>query len=94
MNEAVEVTKRLMNKRGTYWRQFNKCEAYLSEILEDRYRLIKSYNTIVGMVDLKESNFYQFGWFSKTTSSQLTKIYNAFYRSLDRIMVEEKVDEL
>lgn len=93
MSEAAELTKRLMNKRGVYWAQFNKCEAYLSEILEDDYRLIKSYNTIVGLVDLKNKKYYQFGWFSATTTRQLTKIYNAYYRGWERIISEEKVDE-
>jgi hypothetical protein len=93
MNEAVELTKRLMKKTGIYWRQFNKCEAYLSEILEDDYRLIKSYNTIVGLVDIKEGKYYQFGHFSKTTSVQLTRIYNTFYRGWERIIMEEKVDD-
>ena len=41
--------------------------------------LFKSYNTIVGFVDCTESIFYEIGKYSKTTSKQMTQIYNMLF---------------
>ena len=58
------------------WKQFRHCNAYISNCLFNRYFLIKSYNTIVAVIDDQQGELYELGKWSRTTSKQVTQIFN------------------
>lgn len=58
------------------WKQFRSCNAYISNCLFNRYFLIKSYNTIVAVIDDQQGLLYELGKWTKTTSKQVTQIFN------------------
>ena len=58
------------------WKQFRNCNAYISNCLFNRYFLIKSYNTIVAVIDDQQGELYELGKWSRTTSKQVTQIFN------------------
>jgi hypothetical protein len=61
---------------STQWKQFRHCNAYISSCINNRYFLIRSYNTIVGVIDDQNSELYELGKWSKTTSKQVSQIFN------------------
>ena len=77
-----------------YYR-FRNCNAYISETYVDiidgetgecnTVRLIKSYDTIVAFYDYDSNCFCEIGKFSRTTSKQLTQIYNQEFRNSERV---------
>lgn len=82
-NEANELAKKLKDSAEylmVNWEQFNYCQAWIGDI-SPRYSLIKSYFTIVGLVDHEEKVVYELGKWTRTTSKQVTQICNQVYRS-------------
>ena len=61
---------------GTEFYQFRKCQAWISECINHRYFLVKSYNTIVAVIDDQLGKLYELGKWSTTTSKQVTQIFN------------------
>ena len=64
------------------WKRIKKREFYISNTFRyDGHYIIlfKSYNTIVGFVDCSETIFYEIGKYSRTTSKQMTQIYNMLF---------------
>ena len=64
------------------WKRIKTRNFYISNTF--RYNnhyiiLFKSYNTIVGFVDYTENVFYEIGKYSRTTSKQMTQIYNTLF---------------
>ena len=59
------------------WTRFNHCQAWISPLLDGRYKLVKSYETIVAIIDLDMDTLYELGKWSSTTSKQVTQIYNS-----------------
>lgn len=69
--------------------RFNYCNAYIAcdtiPVKDDEtdtwhtIRLIKSYNTVVAFYDETTHCFCEIGKFSRTTSKQLSQIYNKYY---------------
>lgn len=67
------------------WRQFHKCNAWISNriynsALDIEFSLVKSYNTIVAIIDHSNGNYVRLGKYSRTTSKQNTMIHNELYR--------------
>jgi len=89
--ELTSLKGMLENGRPIKWTQFNHCNAYISQCLKNRFFLIKSYSTIVGIVDDQEADFFEIGKYSRTTSKQVTQIYNQMFRDCDRHYVEGRV---
>lgn len=58
------------------WKQFRHCNAYISSCIGNRYFLVKSYSTIVAVIDDQNGELYELGKWSKTTSKQVTQIFN------------------
>lgn len=58
------------------WKRFRHCNAYISNCILNRYFLVKSYNTIVAVIDDQEGELYELGKWSTTTSKQVTQIFN------------------
>ena len=72
------------------WSRFDSKQAWWSDIIatdEADYRLLKSYNTIVVLVDVTNRKFYELGKYSATTSKQVTQFYNKFYSSFEGFLV-------
>ena len=67
------------------WRRYKSCQAWIGTIGD--YSLIKSYKTIVGLVDDENRKFYELGKYSRTTSRQMTRIYNDLYPFCEREFV-------
>lgn len=71
------------------YNRFKSCNAYIASeeiTVKDgetntwhRVRVIKSYNTVVAFYDYNEHCFCEIGKFSRTTSKQLTQIFNTYY---------------
>lgn len=71
------------------YKRFNHCNAYISEVVfcsaeNVTFQLIKSYDTIVGFVNLDTKEYIELGKWSRTTSKQVTQIYNTMFKSFDR----------
>ncbi len=88
--DVVSMAQSLQSK-ATGWERFRSCQAWVSNLIDGRYRLIKSYRTIVGLIDNVSREYYEIGKYSSTTSKQVTQIYNAFYRDFDRMFVDGEV---
>ena len=74
--EAIKVKDEIMNNVSSWsisWVQFRSCQAYTG-YYNSRYTLIKSYSTVVGLIDHHEGVVYELGKWSKTTSQQIRKI--------------------
>lgn len=70
----VSTTQRVM--QSVTWQRFRQCNAYISNCILNRYFLVKSYNTIVAVIDDQEGELYELGKWSRTTSKQVTQIFN------------------
>ena len=90
-DEKVIQTARDYANSYNKWVQFRSCQAWISFMLDSRYKLIKSYKTIVGLVDYDEKVVYEIGKYSQTTSKQFTQICNCFYRGFERKYIEGRV---
>lgn len=76
------------------WNRIKTRNFYISNTLRynDKYIIVfKSYNTIVGFVDYTENVFYEIGKYSRTTSKQMTQIYNSLFDDCIRIFVPLEV---
>ena len=75
--------------RRMKWQRFRSCQAWIGTITYEgiTYGLVKSYATIVGLIDYEERKFYELGKYSRTTSKQVTQIYNSMYTFCDRELV-------
>lgn len=62
--------------QGLTWKRFRKCNAYISSCLFNRYFLVKSYSTIVAVIDDQNGELFELGKWSRTTSKQVTQIFN------------------
>lgn len=57
------------------WTQFGYRQAWFSDLLDfGSLRLFKSYNTIVALIGINSSVFYELGKWSTTTSKQVTQL--------------------
>ena len=91
---ALETAKELVRSPEimmTHWQQFNHCNAWVSGCIKNRFFLIKSYQTIVGIVDDQEADFFEIGKYSRTTSKQVTQIYNSMFSDCTRHYIEGRV---
>jgi len=91
MEDIIKIAQECSKKWGICWVQFHKCQAWISDEFDERYRLIKSYHTIVGLIDCKEHVVYEIGKYSRTTSKQFTQICNQLFRGYDRKYIEGRV---
>ena len=58
------------------WKQWNKKNCYVSNCIKNRFFVVKSYNTIVAVIDDQLGFLYELGKWSPTTSKQVTQLYN------------------
>ena len=62
-------------EKGRCWRRFHHCQAWITDPMGiQQIQLIKSYDTIVGVVVPDDATIYELGKYSTTTSKQLTQI--------------------
>ena len=90
-NRLLEVARKLSSRYGIGWARFHSCNAYVSEELDDRYVLIKSYSTIVGIADTETKEVLEVGKYSRTTSKQFTQICNQRFRNYERLYIDGRV---
>ena len=75
------------------WKRFRSCQAWITEcdIYNSAYGvyfgMVKSYNTIVAIVDHSRKKFIRLGKWSQTTSKQSTQIHNALYPDYEDIQL-------
>ena len=77
---ALEINDNLTKKD---WKQYGAKNCYYTDIING-YRLIKSCETIVAIVDLHEWVFVEFGKWSATTSKQCTQFFRQYHSALER----------
>lgn len=65
-NEIVKAT----------WTRFHHCNAWVSSPIYNRYFAVKSYSTVVAIIDDQNGEMYELGKWSRTTSKQVTQIFN------------------
>lgn len=53
------------------------------------YTPIISYSTCVAIVDETNKVFYEVGKYSRTTSKQITRIYNELYSDYERVFIKD-----
>lgn len=87
MNEIINLANELESKAT--WKKFNYTAAATSQKIDDRYYLIRSYSTIVGIADDQTKKVYEFGKYSRTTSKQFSQICNQIFRSYEREFINE-----
>ena len=61
---------------GVTWKQFGSKQCWVSSCIHNRYFLVKSYNTIVAVIDDQTGELFELGKWSVTTSKQVTQLYN------------------
>ena len=89
---AVETARDLSSLKGVLsngglrWSRVKSRQMWISQCLNNRFYLIKSYSTIVGLVDDQEADFFEFGKYSPTTSKQMTQVYREQFSDCDRIL--------
>lgn len=88
LKTIAEKTMNELAVKVTNWTQFNHCNAYISNCINNRFFLIKSYNTIVGIVDDQEAQIFEIGKYSRTTSKQFTQIHRKMFSDCERFYVE------
>ena len=89
--EVLKVVERLMNEEIT-WTRFDYKQAWFSNrlyVLDGTYRLLKSYSTIVAVVDITNNKFYELGKWSATTSKQVTQYHDTYYSECQRYLLVE-----
>lgn len=87
---AIKTARELSSWPGSdsiRWQRFNYCQAWTSQCLRNRFYLIKSYRTIVGIVDDQEGDFFELGKYSQTTSKQVTQIHNRLFPDTKRQLI-------
>lgn len=92
MNEILvnDIRNQLQaNRLNIKWNKFNSCNAYIGELTEviignDSYMVypVMSYTTVVGFCC--KDGFYEIGKYSRTTSKQVTQIFNSYYSHMER----------
>lgn len=60
----------------TKWKRFGSKQCWVSSCLFNRYFLVKSYSTIVAIIDDQNGELYELGKWSSTTSKQVTQLFN------------------
>lgn len=79
--EFGEIRCHIMNQHPG-WQRFNYCQAWIT--LDNYswngklYKLVKSYSTIVGIIDIRDDILWWEQKYSPTTSKQLTQIANRY----------------
>ncbi|MBS7358962.1 MAG: hypothetical protein KIG84_10120 [Bacteroidales bacterium] len=79
--EFGEIRRHIMNQCPD-WKMFNRCQAWTT--LDNYswngrlYKLVKSYSTIVGIIDIRDDILWWERKYSQTTSKQLTQIANKY----------------
>ena len=82
-NNIKDIIKRVQDEKHLIrWQQFNHCQAYTGSYIG--YRFIKSYNTVVGLIDDINGIVYECGKYSRTTSKQFTQICNSLLTGYKR----------
>lgn len=71
--------------------QRDKKQMFVSEMTFDEngngYYLLKSYDTIVAIVDLAEEKFVDLGKWSMTTTKHANLFYKEFENNFERVMI-------
>lgn len=84
IEKAQELEKKMYKHK--YFR-LHGCQGWYSELLEDKYILFKSYDTVVAIVNNQTKCFIELGKWSRTTSKQVTRFYNEFFGTYRRILI-------
>ena len=58
------------------WTRFGAKQCWVSDCISNRYFLVKSYSTIVAIIDDQNGELFELGKWSPTTSKQVTQLYN------------------
>lgn len=77
----------------TNFTRFNNCQAWVSlpsyyGCYNKTFQLIKSYTTIVAVIDCTDNILYELGKYSKTTSKQIIQINNQMFGA-ERVLVKD-----
>lgn len=87
--EMLNIVKEIIGKELDFdWSRIRSKNCYYSKWIEcngEMYRLLKSYNTVVGIQN-NYNGFWELGKYSRTTSKQVTEFVND--NALDRYFVE------
>lgn len=72
------------------YKRFNYCQAWVSEniycsAMDIEFNIVKSYNTLVAIIDHTHHKFVRLGKWSRTTSKQSTQIHNTYCRDYEDI---------
>ena len=90
-NEKAEFFKGTPGFMLIKWSQYHKCQAWIGQY-GGLFDLIKSYKTIVGLVDKKNKVVYELGCWSRTTTQQVRKIYRECYQGYEFVPCKERRD--
>lgn len=60
---------------GRKWVRFGSKQCWVSDCIYNRYFLVKSYSTIVAIIDDQTGELFELGKYSVTTSKQVTQLY-------------------
>ena len=80
--ESINSTAMLLKERlnsafySTKWHMFGRKQCWVSDCINNRYFLVKSYSTLVAIIDDQNGELFELGKWSVTTSKQVTQLYN------------------
>ena len=91
--DNIKTLVNFYNNGGLNFTQFRSCNAYVSEpvynsAFDVMFQLVKSYNTIVGFVNLTKKEYIELGKWSRTTSKQVTQIHNTMFSNFERKFID------
>ena len=89
--ESALKIAREIKSQATQWSRVGRKACYISNMINERYQMVKSYSTLVALVDISENEFYEFGKFSPTTSRQMTQVCNTYYTGFKRYFYREEI---
>jgi hypothetical protein len=87
MKNYVEIAKAVKEKNEN-WYQFGAKKCWWSDSVEldgDMYMILKSYDTIVAVVDNTENLFVALDKWSSTTSKQVTQFHREYVHTFDKV---------
>lgn len=87
MREVFEAIVKELLEKDPVWMRFDHKQAWYTGTIDGQFGLLKSYSTIVAVIDTTNHKYYELGKWSPTTSKQVTQFFNRYYSSFERYLL-------
>jgi hypothetical protein len=92
--QVMEIVDKVRHLNRDVWYQFRSCQAYSSNVVYlydnegnhiGNFKLFRSYQTIVALIDYDNQVVYRLGKWSRTTSKQTTQFCNQYFGHFEQV---------